>query len=168
MVKKILGYGLLVILVFFVLIVTIPSTVSPSVTKEVNASPLQVQKALSDIQNFRLWDPKIISDSTVSYNFYSENNIQCMQVTDSLSNIIATYKVEKSDPSEVQISVDISEVDILLYSFKLTQTESGTKITWSMDFEINLMMYMLGAENKLEIMFSEGLNSFQKTLMNNL
>ena len=168
MVKKILGYGLLVILVFFVLIVTIPSTVSPSVTKEVKASPLQVQKALSDIQNFRLWDPKIISDSTVSYNFYSENNIQCMQVTDSLSNIIATYKVEKSDPSEVQISVDISEVDILLYSFKLNQTESGTKITWSMDFEINLMMYMLGAENKLEIMFSEGLNSFQKTLMNNL
>ena len=168
MVKKILGYGLMIILIFFVLIVTIPSTVSPSVTKEVKASPLEVQKALSDIQNFRLWDPKIVSDSTVSYNFYTENNIQCMQVTDSLSNIIATYKVEKSDPSEVQISVDISEVDILLYSFKLTQTESGTKITWSMDFEINLMMYMLGAENKLEIMFSEGLNSFQKTLMNNL
>ena len=108
MVKKILGYGLLIILIFFVLIVTIPSTVSPSVTKEVKASPLEVQKALSDIQNFRLWDPKIVSDSTVSYNFYTENNIQCMQVTDSLSNIIATYKVEKSNPSEVQISVDIS------------------------------------------------------------
>ena len=91
-----------------------------------------------------------------------------MQVTDSLSNIIATYKVEKSNPSEVQISVDISEVDTLLYSFKLNQTESGTKITWSMDFEMNLMMSMLGAENKLEIMFSEGLNSFQETLMNNL
>jgi len=30
------------------------------------------------------------------------------------------------------------------------------------------MMSMLGAENKLEIMFSEGLNSFQETLMNNL
>ena len=168
MVKKILGYGLLVIMVFFVAIVTIPSTISPSVTKELKANPSQVHKALSNIQNFRFWDPKIISDSTVSYNFYSEDNIQCMQVTDSLSNIIATYKVEKSDPSEVQISVDISEVDILLYSFKLNQTESGTKITWSMDFEINLMMYMLGAENKLEIMFSEGLNSFQKTLMNNL
>ena len=37
-----------------------------------------------------------------------------------------------------------------------------------MDFESNLMMYMLGAESKLENMFSEGLDSFQKTLTNNL
>tara|TARA_Y100000589_G_scaffold92405_1_gene87207 strand:+ start:563 stop:1069 length:507 start_codon:yes stop_codon:yes gene_type:complete len=168
MVKKILGYGLLVIIVFFVAIVTIPSTISPSVTKELKATPSQVHKALSNIQNFRFWDPKIISDSTVSYDFYSEDNIQCMQVTDSLSNIIATYKVVKSDLEEVQISVDIRDIDLVTYSFKLNKTNLGTEITWSMDFEINLMMYMLGAESKLEEMFSEGLNSFQETLMNNL
>mgnify|MGYP001294081932 FL=1 len=168
MVKKILGYGLLVILVFFVAIVTIPSTISPSVTKELKANPSQVHKALSNIQNFRFWDPKIISDSTVSYDFYSEDNIQCMQVTDSLSNIIATYKVVKSDLEEVQISVDIRDIDLVIYSFKLNKTDFGTEITWSMDFEINLMMYILGAESKLEEMFSEGLNSFQETLMNNL
>mgnify|MGYP001297816699 CR=1 FL=1 len=168
MVKKILGYGLLVILVFFVAIVTIPSTISPSVTKELKATPSQVHKALSNIRNFRFWDPKIISDSTVSYDFYSEDNIQCMQVTDSLSNIIATYKVVKSDLEEVQISVDIRDIDLVIYSFKLNKTDFGTEITWSMDFEINLMMYILGAESKLEEMFSEGLNSFQETLMNNL
>ena len=168
MVKKILGYGLLVILVFFVAIVTIPSTISPSVTRELKATPSQVHKALSNIQNFRFWDPKIVSDSTVYYDFYSEDNIQCMQVTDSLSNIIATYKIVKSDLEEVQISVDIRDIDLVIYSFKLNKTDFGTQITWSVDFEINLMMYMLGAESKLEIMFSEGLNSFQETLMNNL
>tara|TARA_B100000963_G_scaffold337151_1_gene332893 strand:- start:257 stop:763 length:507 start_codon:yes stop_codon:yes gene_type:complete len=168
MVRKILGYGLLVILAFFVFIVTVPSTISPSVTKEIKGSPLQIQTLLSDIQKFRLWDPKIISDSSVSYNFYLENEIQSLQVKDSLNNTIATYKVEKSNLREVQISVNISNIDSFLYSFKINQTETGTKLNWSMDFESNLMMYMLGAENKLEIMFSEGLDSFQKILTNNL
>ncbi len=168
MVRKILGYGLLVILAFFVFIVTVPSTISPSVTKEIKGSPLQIQTLLSDIQKFRLWDPKIISDSSVSYNFYLENEIQSLQVKDSLNKTIATYKVEKSNLREVQISVNISNIDSFLYSFKINQTETGTKLNWSMDFESNLMMYMLGAENKLEIMFSEGLDSFQKILTNNL
>ena len=168
MIKKILGYGLLVIVAFFVAIVAIPSTISPSVTKEVKGSPLQVQTLLSDIQKFRLWDPKIISDPSVSYNFYLENNIQSLQVKDSLNNIIATYKVEKSNPKEVQISVNISSIDAFLYTFKINQTDLGTKVNWSMDFESNLMMYILGAESKLEIMFSEGLDSFQKILTNNL
>ena len=168
MVKKILGYGLLVILAFFVSIFTIPSTISPSVTKDIKASPLRVHALLVDIQKFRLWDPKIISDSTVSFNYSFENNIQCLQVTDSLHNLVATYKIEKSNPKEVQISVNLSNVDPFLYTFKLEQTESGTQVNWSMDFESNLMMYMLGAENKLEIMFSEGLDSFQETLINNL
>ena len=167
MVKKILGYGLLVIVVFFVSILTIPSTISPSVIKEVKGSPVQVNKLLSDIQKFRLWDPKIISDSTVSYSFSIKNNIQCLQVTDSLNNIIAKYKVEKSNPEEVQISVDLSKVGLFLYTFKLNKTEFGTKVRWSMDFESNLMMYMIGAEKKMEDMFSLGLDSFEKILINN-
>ena len=167
MVKKIIGYGLLVIIAFFVAILTIPSTISPSVTKEIKADPKAVKSLLTDIQKFKYWDPKSISDSTVLYSFSSENDINFLQVTDSLNNIIATYEVKKSNSEEVHITVDLPKVDLYVYRFKLTKTELGTKINWSMDFESNLMIYMLGAERKLEMMFSEGLNSFQKILTNN-
>lgn len=167
MVKKILVYGLLVIVVFFIAILKIPSTISPSVSKDIKANSIEVQALLSDIEKFRLWDPKSISDSTVSYEFSSDENSPSLQVKDSLNNIIASYKVEKSTIEEVQISVDLVTVDLFLYTFKFNQVGSITKVNWSMDFESNLMMSMLGAENKLESMFSSGLDSFQRLVSTN-
>jgi len=165
MVKKILGYGLLVIIVFFIAILKIPSTISPSVSKDIKASSIKVKALLSDIEKFRLWDPKSISDSTVSYEFSTDKNSPCLQVKDSLNNIIATYKVEKSTNKEVQISVDLVAVDLFLYTFKFNQFGSVTKVNWSMDFESNLMMSMLGAENKMESVFSSGLDSFERLVI---
>tara|TARA_B100000674_G_C37799188_1_gene895584 strand:+ start:154 stop:660 length:507 start_codon:yes stop_codon:yes gene_type:complete len=162
MVKKIIGYGLLVILVFFIAILKIPSTISPSVSKDIKASSIEVQAFLSDIEKFRMWDPKSISDSTVSYEFSLDENSPSLQVKDSLNNIVAKYKVEKSTLEEVQISVDLITVDMFLYTFKFNQVGSVTKVNWSMDVESNLMMSMLGAEKKLESMFAKGLDSFQK------
>lgn len=167
MVKKVLGYGLLVIVVFFIAILKIPSTISPSVSKEIKASSIEVQALLSNIEKFRLWDPKSISDSTVSCTFLPDKKRPSLQVMDSLNNIIATYKVEKSTFNEVQISVDLVAVDLFLYTFKFNQVGSVTKVNWSMDFESNLMMSMLGVENKLESMFSEGLDSFQRLVGTN-
>ena len=167
MVKKILGYGLLVIIVFFIAILKIPSTISPSVSKDIKASSIKVKALLSDIEKFRLWDPKSISDSTVSYMFLFDKNSPSLQVKDSLNNIIATYKVEKSTIEEVQISVDLVTVDLFLYTFKFNQLDSVTKVNWSMDFESNLMMSMLGAEKKLESMFSSGLDSFERLVSTN-
>ena len=54
MVKKIIGYGLLVIVIFFIAILKIPSTISPSVSKEIKANSIEVQALLSDIEKFRL------------------------------------------------------------------------------------------------------------------
>ena len=122
---------------------------------------------MSDIEKFRLWDPKSISDSTVSYMFLFDKNSPSLQVKDSLNNIIATYKVEKSTIEEVQISVDLVTVDLFLYTFKFNQLDSVTKVNWSMDFESNLMMSMLGAEKKLESMFSSGLDSFERLVSTN-
>ena len=122
---------------------------------------------MSDIEKFRLWDPKSISDSTVSYTFLFDENSPSLQVKDSLNNIIATYKVEKSTIEEVQISVDLVTVDLFLYTFKFNQLDSVTKVNWSMDFESNLMMSMLGAEKKLESMFSSGLDSFERLVSTN-
>tara|TARA_Y100000739_G_C20517541_1_gene422503 strand:+ start:565 stop:1074 length:510 start_codon:yes stop_codon:yes gene_type:complete len=167
MVKKIIGYGLLVIVIFFIAILKIPSTISPSVSKEIKANSIEVQALLSDIEKFRLWDPKSISDSTVSYMFLFDKNSPSLQVKDSLNNIIATYKVEKSTIEEVQISVDLVTVDLFLYTFKFNQLDSVTKVNWSMDFESNLMMSMLGAEKKLESMFSSGLDSFERLVSTN-
>jgi len=167
MVKKIIGYGLLVIVIFFIAILKIPSTISPSVSKEIKANSIEVQALLSDIEKFRLWDPKSISDSTVSYTFLFDENSPSLQVKDSLNNIIATYKVEKSTIEEVQISVDLVTVDLFLYTFKFNQLDSVTKVNWSMDFESNLMMSMLGAEKKLESMFSSGLDSFERLVSTN-
>ena len=167
MVKKIIGYGLLVIVIFFIAILKIPSTISPSVSKEIKANSIEVQALLSDIEKFRLWDPKSISDSTVSYMFLFDKNSPSLQVKDSLNNIIATYKVEKSTIEEVQISVDLVTVDLFLYTFKFNQLDSVTKVNWSMDFESNLMMSILGAEKKLESMFSSGLDSFERLVSTN-
>tara|TARA_Y100000589_G_scaffold217633_1_gene205230 strand:- start:600 stop:1097 length:498 start_codon:yes stop_codon:yes gene_type:complete len=162
MVKKIIGYGLLVIVIFFIAILKIPSTISPSVSKDIKANSIEVQALLSDIEKFRLWDPKSIFDSTVSYEYLLDENSPSLQIKDSLNNIIATYKVEKSTIEEVQISVNLANIDLFLYTFKFKTLDSITKVNWSMDFESNLMMSMLGAEQKLENMFSKGLDSFQK------
>ena len=167
MVKKIIGYGLLVIVIFFIAILKIPSTISPSVSKDIKANSIEVQALLSDIEKFRLWDPKSISDSTVSYTFLLDENSPSLQVRDSLNNIIATYKVEKSTIDEVQISVDLVTIDLFLYIFKFNQVGSVTKVNWSMDFESNLMMSMFGAESKMESLFSSGLDSFQRLVSSN-
>jgi len=167
MVKKILGYGLLVIAVFLVAMFFIPASFSPSASMEIEGDQFKVQRILSDIQRFRLWDPKAISDSTVSYNFSMKDGHQCLEVTDSLDRIMATYKVEESSLDEVKISVNLNNVNPLLYKFQLSPNGLKTKVTWSMDFDGKLMMWMFGVEEQLENTFENGLKSLNSLVNSN-
>tara|TARA_B100000767_G_C19602875_1_gene466464 strand:- start:74 stop:583 length:510 start_codon:yes stop_codon:yes gene_type:complete len=157
MVKKILGYGILVIILFFLAITFIPSSFSPSVSMQMKSDRYTIQRVLSDIHQFRLWDPKAISDPTVTYSYSIKKNTPFIEVTDSLDIIIATYKIEKSTLDEVHISVNLNNLEPLLYKFKLTSEGQSTLVTWNMKFDGNLMMLLFGVEGKLEETFLGGL-----------
>lgn len=159
MLKKIIGYGLLIIIAFFATITLVPSDFSPEVSEDINGDQFLVQSIISDIQQFPLWDPRAISDSTASLDFSVKEGLPIVVVTDSLDRLMATYKVIKSNLEEVQISVELAKMDPHVYHFKLVPNGGKTKVTWSMSFEGNLMMLMFGAEEKLEEMFVSGLKS---------
>lgn len=161
MFKKTIGYGILVVVLFLAALVFIPSTISPSAEIIVDSTPFSVQQTLSDINKFREWDPKAISDSTVSYNFSMSDGKPSLEVVDSLNRVMASYVIEKSAMDEVQISVNIQKVEPLLYVFKISSEGDKTKVNWTMDFEGNLMMSMFGAEDQLSETFSKGLISFK-------
>ena len=97
MVKKILGYGFLVIVIFLAAMVFIPSSFSPSVSKEINANQFKVHQVVSDINKFRQWDPKAITDSTVSFKYSTKDNTPCIEVLDSTNSIMATYKIKEAN-----------------------------------------------------------------------
>lgn len=161
MFKKTIGYGILVCVLFLAALVFIPSTVTPSADITVDATPFSVQQTLSDINKFREWDPKAISDSTVSYNFSMSDGKPSLEVVDSLNRVMASYVIEKSVMDEVQISVNIQKVEPLLYSFRISSEGNKTKVNWIMDFEGNLMMSLFGAEDQLSETFNKGLISFK-------
>lgn len=160
MFKKTIGYGILICVLSLLALIFIPTTISPSASITVSANQFTVQQMLGDIQKFRDWDPKAISDTTVSYNLSIENGKPNLVVTDSVDRIMANYTVEKQTTNEVNISVKINKVDPLLYVFKLSPDGVETKITWSMDFEGNLMMSLFDAEGQLSSTFEAGLKSF--------
>lgn len=164
MIKKVLGYGFLVIILFFVAIAFIPSSFSPSVSIKMNKDRYRIQRTISDIQQFRLWDPKAISDSTVTFSYSLKDNSPFIEVIDSLDRIMATYKIEKSTVDEVHISVNINNVEPLLYKFKLTNDGEGTIVNWSMNFDGNLMMLIFDVEGKLEKTFTGGLQDLNKLI----
>ena len=62
------------------------------------------------------------------------------------------------------MKVGIQKIEPLTYLFKISPSENGTTINWSMDFEGNLMLYIFDAKSQLETMFLRGL----KTLDNKL
>ena len=164
MLKKSLGYGLLVCVLFFASLLFIPVTVSPSASLELEASPFYVQQVMSDINRFRDWDPRVISDSTVSYNFAMVNGKQGLEVTDTLDNVIANYSVEKSSIDEVNITVELKNINTFKYEFTLKPTSRGTKVTWDLELEVNLMIFLFSVEDRLEETFSKGLKSLSQIL----
>lgn len=161
MVKKSIGIGLLVCVVFFASLILIPVSVSPSVSLEIEKSPFSVQQTLSDIKRFREWDPSVISDTTVSYEAVVIDGKEGLNVLDSMNNIIAKYSVLSSSIEEVDIAVELKSVDSFLYQFKLKPTDSGTMLTWDLSLEVNLMMFLFSAEDRLEEIFLKGLKSFK-------
>lgn len=157
MFKKTIGYGILVCVLFLAALIFIPSTISPTASITVQSNQFSVQQVLSDLEKFRQWDPKAITDTTVSYDFTIEDGKPSLAVTDSLNRIMATYVVEKSSVELVEISVNIKKVEPLLYVFQLSPSGNGTKVEWSMDFNGNLMMSMFGAEDQLAESFKKGM-----------
>lgn len=159
MVKKVLGFGLLFIIVFLAAMVFIPAGFSPSVSRGINASQYKLHQVISDINKFRLWDPKSITDTTVSFKYSTKDDSPCIEVLDSLDRIMATYKIEEANLGEVHISVNLSNVDPLLYKFTFSSNGTKTIVNWSMDFDGNLMMSLFGVEEQLENTFAKGLES---------
>ena len=161
MFKKTIGLGILACVLFLAALVFIPSTINPSAEIIVDANHFTIQQTLSDINKFREWDPKAISDTTVSYSFSMVDGKPSLEVVDSLNRVMASYVIEKSGMDEIQISVNIQKVEPLLYSFKISSEGNKTKVIWSMDFDGNLMMSLFGAEDQLSGTFNKGLVSFK-------
>ncbi len=162
--KKIIGYGILICVVFFAAIALIPANFSPSVSQQINANQFTVQRTIENIEDFRLWDPKAITDSTVSFKSELKNGLPNLVVTDSLERIMATYQVEKSTLEEVQISVNIKNVTPMMYKFHIEPNAHGCMVTWDLEFEGNLMMAMFGVEDQLEASFQKGLTSLSQLI----
>lgn len=153
---------MLACVIFLVALFFVPAEISPTVTKEIKASPFVVQQALSDINKFREWDPKASEDTTVTYQFSMKNDKPSLVMVDSLKRVLADYSVESSSPNEVTISVNIKNTPQMLYQFELEQIASGTRLTWKMDLEVKLMIVLFDGEEKLEERFKKGLESFSK------
>lgn len=164
MLKKSIGYGLLICVVFFASLVLIPVKISPSASMVVGANQFSVQQVLSDINRFRDWDPRVISDSTVLYNSVQVDGKLGLEVTDTFNVVIANYRVDHSTIDEVDITVELKNTNTFQYRFLLEPAAQGTKVTWNLDLDVNLMLFLFSAESRLEDTFSGGLAALNELL----
>jgi hypothetical protein len=164
MLKKSIGYGLLICVVFFASLVLIPVKISPSASMIVGANQFSVQQVLSDINRFRDWDPRVISDSTVLYNSVQVDGKLGLEVTDTFNVVIANYRIDHSTIDEVDITVELKNTNTFQYRFLLEPAAQGTKVTWNLDLDVNLMLFLFSAESRLEDTFSGGLAALNELL----
>ena len=164
MLKKSIGYGLLICVVFFASLVLIPVKISPSASMIVGTNQFSVQQVLSDINRFRDWDPRVISDSTVLYNSVQVDGKLGLEVTDTFNVVIANYRIEHSTIDEVDITVELKNTNTFQYRFLLEPAAQGTKVTWNLDLDVNLMLFLFSAESRLEDTFSGGLAALNELL----
>jgi len=163
-IKRILGFSVLGFVLFAVIITFIKVDIKPSVRYELSASPKEVMNYVSDVSNFPTWDPKTIVDSSVTLNITERNGVKTLDLTDSTETIVGFYSVENIGENRIEMKVGIQKIEPLTYLFEISPSENGTNISWSMDFEGNLMLYIFDAKSQLETMFLRGL----KTLDNKL
>ena len=164
MLKKSIGYGLLICVVFFASLVLIPVKISPSASMIVGTNQFSVQQVLSDINRFRDWDPRVISDSTILYNSVQVDGKLGLEVTDTFNVVIANYRIEHSTIDEVDITVELKNTNTFQYRFLLEPAAQGTKVTWNLDLDVNLMLFLFSAESRLEDTFSGGLAALDELL----
>ena len=130
----------------------------------VGANQFSVQQVLSDINRFRDWDPRVISDSTVLYNSVQVDGKLGLEVTDTFNVVIANYRIDHSTIDEVDITVELKNTNTFQYRFLLEPAAQGTKVTWNLDLDVNLMLFLFSAESRLEDTFSGGLAALNELL----
>ncbi len=137
--KKI-GIGLLAVVVLLALIgLFLPSNVHVEESGEMNASPEVVYEQIADFRNWPAWSPWHEMDTSMSITYEGEP----MQVGHGYSWIskelgdgrIVFTKV--NPPAELTSEMFFMGDDQPAYAnYKLEATEAGTRMTWSIDFDM--------------------------------
>lgn len=164
MFKRTIGIGLLVCVLFFGILVLVPVKIEPVALKHFNETPQELSSAISNLKLFAKWDPKGVTDTTVTYKLNAVENK--LNVLDSTLNILVSYTVLKQNSEEVEINIHFKSGQNYNYNFALTPKANGTEVKWTMSMKGNLMIALFDAEDKLSALFDKGLSNFQTIIAN--
>lgn len=164
--KKIIGVGILAFVIFAITIVTVKVDIAPTVTKTFDQDAYTLKTTIANLSEFNRWDPKKIQRSDLTEHRVVNKNTGNIDLVfkDSLNNIIARYLIQKSTLDTVILEVQLDKLDPIEYVFAINPAVAGSNVTWSMNFEGNLMMSMFDVEQQLEENFIAGFKNLEAIL----